>query len=353
MKQESRNKLSVIVSESFDPYENLALEKFLLENVIPGQVFLYLWCNERTVVCGRNQNIWKECRVDALKKDGGHPARRLSGGGAVYHDKGNLNFTFIACQGEYSLERQLQVIIEAARSFGIDAVKTGRNDITVSGGKFSGNAFYKTNPNNFADRIVRLYHHGTLMVEVDKEILSAYLNPDKEKYASKGVDSVKSRVCNLKEFNSAVTVPAMAGAMVSAFEKVYRADADIWSFSLSGAFAAKIMPAQPRFKLSKSEEECISRGAAFFASDEWLYRNNIKFNARFSRRFDFGDFDLRIFAKNGVILDAAVYSDAMDGEWVLRMEQRIKQLEGENYSIEALRTAIADESISEALFEDA
>ena len=184
--------LYTCMGTGFNPYENLALEEMLLTHVPKESCILYLWQNQKTVVIGKNQNAWKECRFQELEADGGHLARRLSGGGAVFHDLGNLNFTFLIPSSDYDLSKQMSVILEAVRSLGIDAQKSGRNDVTVDGKKFSGNAFCQKGGNS--------YHHGTLMLRVDTQKVARYLNVSEKKLRSKGVSSVTSRVCNLCDF---------------------------------------------------------------------------------------------------------------------------------------------------------
>ena len=207
------NRLSYFISSSTNPYLNLAVEEYLLETVKPNQLILYLWQNERTVVIGKNQNAWKECRFQELEADGGHLARRLSGGGAVFHDLGNLNFTFLMPSSDYDLSKQMSVILEAVRSLGIDAQKSGRNDVTVDGKKFSGNAFCQKGTNS--------YHHGTLMLRVDTQKVARYLNVSEKKLRSKGVSSVTSRVCNLCDFIPDLTREQMQQELLKALSDVY------------------------------------------------------------------------------------------------------------------------------------
>ena len=198
-------RLTLALGPGSYPYPNFGMEEYLLYHVEEEECILYLWQNEKTVVIGRNQNAWKECRREELEAAGGHLVRRLSGGGAVFHDLGNLNFTFITRKDNYDVTKQTEVILRAVKKLGVNAERTGRNDITVDGRKFSGNAYYETG--DFC------YHHGTILLSVDKEEMARYLNVSREKLRSKSVDSVKSRVANLIEFVPDLTVRRMRDSL--------------------------------------------------------------------------------------------------------------------------------------------
>ena len=280
--------LTTYESTTTDPYENLAIEEYLTFHAKPGECILYLWQNAHTVVIGRNQNCWKECRVSELEADGGHLVRRLSGGGAVYHDLGNLNFTFCMPKAEMDLDRQLQVIIEAVTSFGLRAEKTGRNDVAINGQKFSGNAFF--------DSKGAYYHHGTLLINVDTASMSRFLNPSRAKLQSKGVDSVRSRVVNLSALNPDITVDAMKQAMFSAFSKVYG------------------LPAIPLHQ-ERLDLTVIPQGRERFASDRWKYGQKIPFTHRLEERFPWGEVSLDLHVNGGIITEALLSSDSMEAGW--------------------------------------
>ena len=288
--------LATYESGSFDPFLNLAMEQHLLETVNSGCCLLYLWQNENTVVIGKNQNPWAECRVSLLEAEGGHLARRLSGGGAVFHDLGNLNFTFLIPTKDYDLSKQQRVLLAACRSFGIPGSLSGRNDLTADGRKFSGNAFYHNGP--------RSYHHGTLLVDVDGEKLSRYLTPSKAKLETKGVASVQSRVVNLIELCPSLTIDALKKALVAAFEQVY---------------GRKSIPRT----LTEAEERRVAELREQYASWAWRFGQRLPFTCRVEGRFAWGGVEVQLQVNEGVIQRATVYSDAMDAAFPPALEQAL------------------------------
>lgn len=280
--------LYICKTDCTDPYRNIATEKQLLESVEPGCCILYLWQNKNTVVIGRNQNAWAECRTGLLEQENGHLARRLSGGGAVFHDLGNLNFTFIMRQEDYDLDRQLSVIEAGCSYAGIAVERSGRNDLLAQGHKFSGNAFYHAQG--------RAYHHGTLLVNADMDKLGRYLTPPKAKLDAKGVASVRSRVINLQELSPALTCEKLAGYMERAFGQIYHLTPQVLSLS----------PAQ----LAK-----IDAYAQELSGWQWLYGQKLPFSLECSGRFPWGSIQLQLQVESGCIRAVQVYSDAM--QWQL------------------------------------
>ena len=310
------DRLQIYESEGFDPYRNLAIEQHLLESVLGGCCLLYLWRNERTVVIGRNQNAWAECRTALLSEEGGKLARRLSGGGAVYHDLQNLNFTFLMREEDYDLDRQLSVIQTACRMLGVETVRSGRNDLLADGRKFSGNAFYHHEG--------CAYHHGTLLVDTDGEAMKRYLSPSKAKLASKGVESVRSRVVNLNELNPAITVETLKAAMKTAFAEVY----DL-----------------PVFAPPVLDETRIGELIKHYASDTWLFGQKLPFTFRCEQRFPWGGVELQFKVDRGVITEARAYTDAMDAEIAPLLQ---KTIAGCPFSLSALKTRIETQAVPHA-----
>ena len=362
-------RLSIITTGNTVPYQNIALEKFLLDRVQPGQCFLYLWQNAHTVVIGRNQSALGEVRVAQLEVSGGHLARRLSGGGAVYHDLGNLNFTFVCRREDYDVARQTEVILRAVRALGVPARRTGRNDLVAgpaagaegadgagcaSGGKFSGHAYYRTGG--------ACYHHGTLMVDVDLNALGRYLRPAPDKLAAKGVQSVRSRVVNLAQLVPGLTVGSLAEALCDAFEAEYGREAERLRFeaaepvNLTGvghrpqvypvgaghcppfAQSAKTQPGEsvrPNGRCASGASPLSAfrqAGAASafsdadlaeiavltrqFSSSEWLFRDERAFERRLHARFAWGGVTLRYALADETIAECALDSDGLEADFL-------------------------------------
>ena len=286
--------LKLYQGTGFDPHFNLAVEQHLLETVPEGCCILYLWQNRNTVVIGRNQNAWKECRTTELQKDGGHLARRLSGGGAVFHDLGNLNFTFLVPSSDYDLDRQLSVVQEACRALGVETERSGRNDILAGGRKFSGNAFFHNRGHS--------YHHGTLLVDVDMDALGRYLRPSAAKLQAKGVDSVRSRVVNLRDLQPSITVAALREQLAAAFGTVYGLNVE-------------------RITEEDLDKSAIDVLCARNRSWEWLYGQRLPCSFACEERFSWGELRLELQVESGIVRRAAVYSDAMDWTLAPRLEQ--------------------------------
>ena len=305
-----------------DPFENLAREQVMLEDGPSGGVVLYLWQNEKTVVIGRNQNAFKECRVSLLEEEGGRLARRLSGGGAVFHDSGNLNFTFVLPRSEFDVARQTNVICRALRHFGIPAQVSGRNDLTVDGKKFSGNAFYKSGD--------RAYHHGTILLNADMEMVGRYLDPPTAKLKAKGVDSVRSRVTNLCSFAPDLACDDLCVQLVEAARKVY-------------GF-------QPQELLFTHEMEQKTRELTkFYASREWRFGSNTQATFCCEQTFSWGTVTLELTVDKGVITNAVVFTDAMDWNVAALIKDA---LTGREFTRASMLGSFADASINPDIRDD-
>lgn len=279
-------KLQFIVSNQTEPYWNISVENYLVETA--DAVTLYLWRNRRTVVIGQNQNPFSECNVEALEADGGYLMRRKTGGGAVYHDDGNINFSFVVPKALYDQTRQFGVIQRAVESFGLHTELSGRNDILVEGRKFSGNAFSKGRVNDL--------HHGTILIKGNMEDLARYLKPKPAKLQKHGVASVRSRVVNLSELNSEINADVLAPRLREAFEAEYG------SKSVEVGFA-DLMACQEVKNLHDH-----------FASPEWKYGRWRTFTAQCSGQFDWGGVELALTVDEtrGIITDIQIASDALD-----------------------------------------
>lgn len=329
-------------SHSFDPYFNLSLEKYLFDNVDDDEVIFFLWQNDKTVVCGRNQNVYKECHITNIKQIGGKIARRLSGGGAVFHDKGNLNFTFISKEENQDLDMQFEVISKACERFGIKAERSGRNDLTVDGKKISGSAFYRLNGTS--------YHHGTIMIDVNGETLEAVLNVNREKLKSKGVDSVRSRVTNLHDICESITVEDLRNALIDTFKEVYGVSNFTETLSLggqsvlSGTGKGGWTSASSMLSMLKG----IAENQSLFSDDSWIFNEKIDFSNTFSARFDWGQVEFCFNVKGDKITEADIFSDSLFPEFITALGEA---LPGTSYMYDDISSLI--DSTAEKFSENA
>ena len=270
----------IIRSNTTDPYINLAAEEYLTKRVRRGEPILFLWQNADTVVIGKNQNSRAECDLERMKRDGVLLSRRLSGGGAVYHDAGNLCFSFISHEDDHDVAAQLAMIADACAEFGIDARPTGRNDIEADGRKFSGNAFYSIGKNKC--------HHGTVLIASDTGRLSDYLTVSQTKLEAKGIKSVRSRVVNLSELVPDITVEAFEQALIAAFA--------------------------PDMTLSMPDQTLFAERTDFLSSREWLLGSDPEFTDEIEYRTAEGEFTLHLTVKGEIVTDCTVYTDSLEPE---------------------------------------
>ena len=284
--------LKVVVSTSTNPYINVAVENYLVDCERNEDVYMYLWKNKRTVVIGQNQNPYSECNVERLISDGGFLMRRTTGGGAVYHDDGNLNFSFIASRSQYDTAKQFDVIVGALAQRGLKTKLSGRNDMLVCDGagewrKFSGNAFSKGRN--------KWLHHGTLLIKSNMDDLSLYLKVNPSKLHKHGVASVGSRVVNLSEISD-IDSDSIVANLVKSFESVYGGEAVALEFG----------------SLSSLDE--VVRMENKFSSEQWLYGKWSQFSATHEAQFDWGRVEVSVDVdeQKGIVTDICVASDALD-----------------------------------------
>lgn len=204
----------ILESNSYNPYTNLATEKWLMEIVAEQKApVLFLWQNDKTVVIGRNQNVYTECDIKCIEENKCYIARRYTGGGAVYHDKGNLNYSIILPKKKHDITTSTQMIVNILRNLHIEAVANGRNDICINGMKISGNAYY-------SNEEVGL-HHGTLLLSTDLEMMNNVLSVPQYKRTYKGIKSIRSRVVNIGQLYPDVLLEDLKNEFRKTFFQYY------------------------------------------------------------------------------------------------------------------------------------
>lgn len=277
-----------------NPYFNLACEQYLLDNASDEEIFM-LWRNSPAVIIGRNQNAYAELNLDYIKSNDIKVVRRLTGGGAVFHDLGNVNFTFITpkqADSVMNFELFTKPIISALRTLGAQAELFGRNDIVIDGQKISGNA--QCGYNN------KIMHHGTLLFDADMSKLVGSLNVDESKIKSKGIKSIRSRVTNIKPF--------------------INRDMDVSEFK---TYIEKSVEAE--YKTFSAEDICFIQKLADekYSTWEWNFGESKTYECVNKKRYPYGMVEVNLNVDGGIITDIRFNGDYFGLEDISVLEQRL------------------------------
>jgi lipoate---protein ligase len=306
-----------IKNESKDPRFNLALEEYAVKNLNPDEDYVILWQNEPSVIIGRNQNTIEEVDLKYINDNNINVVRRLSGGGAVYHDLGNLNFTFIVKNEKdvvSNFKKFTEPVINSLRKLGVNAEFSGRNDITIDGKKFSGNAQYYFGG--------RLLHHGTILFNSDLSVVQNALNVKREKIESKGVKSVRSRVTNIYPYlTDKVSIEEFKDTLLKFLleDENYKENQYILNMQ----------------DLSKIKELMVNR----YSKWEWNYGESPEFNIEKGKRFTGGKLDLRFNVSEGIISSIKILGDFFGKKDVLGLEELLIR---KQYKEEIIRKLLTD-----------
>ncbi len=299
----------IFLSDSFNPHLNLATEEWIFHDLDPSSQVLFLWRNQETVVIGRNQNPWSECNLKAMQADKVFLARRTTGGGAVFHDLGNTNFTFLSPKDGYKRDNNAKIILNALKKFSIQGEISGRNDLLMAyedgPRKFSGSAF--------REKQDRAFHHGTLLINADLSRLGNYLTPNPKKLKAKGKESVRARVANLTEASPGLDHNMVAQAVIESFEDFYQCKAEVENLSMS---KLQEIPSL------KAQYEQLS-------SWDWLYGKTLEFTHQMSEYLSLGLFDFHFKFDEGHIVSLNIYSDCLYPQLI---DDLSKMLNGKVYS---------------------
>ncbi|MBU8595293.1 lipoate--protein ligase [Shouchella clausii] len=303
-----------------DPRINLAIEEWALKNLDPEETYLLFYINEPSIIIGKNQNTFEEINLDYVNDNNLHVVRRLSGGGAVYHDLGNLNFSFITKDdGDsfHNFKKFTEPVVQALQKLGVNAQLSGRNDLQVGERKISGNAQFTTKG--------RMFSHGTLMLNSEIENVVSALKVKDDKIKSKGIKSIRSRVANIAEFLSEPLTMEEFKTMLLRY--IFNTE--------SGAV--------PEHTLTETEwEEIHALSKERYQNWDWNYGKSPAFDIQRSKRFPIGSIDLRLNVKKGVIVECKIYGDFFGVADVAELEDK---LVGKRYDADELRDALNDTEI--------
>ncbi|TSB45832.1 lipoate--protein ligase [Alkalicoccobacillus porphyridii] len=304
-----------------DPEINLAIEEYALKNLDPKDTYLLFYVNRPSIIIGKNQNTYEEINLDYVKAQNLYVVRRLSGGGAVYHDEGNLNFSFITEDDGHSFhnfKKFTEPVVQALAKLGVTAELSGRNDIHVGERKISGNAQFTTKG--------RMFSHGTLMLDSEVENVVSALNVKDEKIRSKGIKSIRSRVANVNEF----------------LEQPIQMD-EFKQLLLRFIFDSEDGEI-PTYHLSEKDWEGIHElSKQRYQNWDWNYGKSPAFDIQRSKRFAGGSVDVRMNVRRGTIESSKIYGDFFGVNDVSELED---VLNGTKYDYAALEEALKDVNIS-------
>ena len=271
-----------------DPYINLAIEEYVLQNFGEQDTYLLFYINEPSIIIGKNQNSIEEINRKYVDENNIKVVRRLSGGGAVYHDLGNLNFSFITKDdGDsfHNFARFTEPVVRALNKMNVPAELIGRNDLLIDGRKFSGNAQFSTRG--------RMFSHGTLMLDSEIEHVVEALNVSEEKITSKGIKSIRSRVANISEFlDEPISMEEFKETILMYIFDVEKVE-DVPTYELSEEDWDNI------YKLSEER----------YQQWDWNYGKSPAYNVQMSHKFPSGLLDVRLDVKKGVIENCMIYGD--------------------------------------------
>ncbi|MGG0719183.1 lipoate--protein ligase [Robertmurraya massiliosenegalensis] len=302
-----------------DPQINLAIEEYALKNLDINETYLLFYINGPSIIIGKNQNTIEEINTEYVEANGIKVVRRLSGGGAVYHDLGNLNFSFITKddgQSFHNFKKFTEPVVQALHKLGVNAELSGRNDILVEGRKISGNAQFSTRG--------RMFSHGTLMLDSEIDNVVAALKVKKDKIESKGIKSIRSRVANISEFLT---------------EKI--SIEDFRSLLLEYIFDGKEQ-IQEYVLTEKDWENIHQLSKERYQNWDWNYGKSPKFNLQHSHRFPVGSIDVRLEVNKGMIENCKIFGDFFGVGDVADIEQKLSGIRYEKAEIE---TALEDVDI--------
>lgn len=308
--------MKYIVNKSNNPAYNIALEAYAFRELLSEDEIFILWINEPAIIIGKHQNTIQEINKEYIDAHGIHVARRLSGGGAVYHDLNNLNYTIISNkseEGAFDFKTFSQPVIETLADLGVKAEFTGRNDLEIKGKKFCGNAqaYYKG----------RMMHHGCLLFDVDMTVLGDALKVSKDKIESKGIKSVRARVTNIiDELPEKITVNEFSDKILAKMKETYP---DMTEYVLSEDELAKIQ---------KSADEQ-------FGNWDWVYGKAPEYTIERNVRYPAGKINTYANVEKSIIKNIKIYGDFFGIKDVQDIEELLVGTRYENKDVlEKLKT---------------